>query len=640
MPELARRLAVLRWIGRSRRPTVHAAALRAAEGAEVPQLAAQVMRDCYDQATPAQLAALIGAWDHLPVDHKRYVQDLAAPAWEDICTSLADDPLVRNRFGLMAAVGEGPVVQGATVAVALLADRDATVADAAERALSELARLARSAALTDAERERVLTSMDRAIETFDAHRRTGVLRTAIRLAPLAAGSPGARARQAWMNDPTHPAHLVLRGIIKRGDDPALRWCAWSWLKYDALAPACIERLGQRSDASTYEQVLTRWPLLLHSARTGAMVKARMTQTQAAAMLPRLADADRLPAAARIGLVKMIERAPIDGRLKDAAWAARLGDPELPVRVSLVRACALAARPSSVLMDLMFDVDPRVAQLAASAVLARGAGESIVASDRQRLAGAVARSTHAGLRRLGEQLEQGRLQPGLRLEQLQQIIDAFVGAGAAASSLSRRAASAALAMGKSTEPGALEAIGRCLSVADDRVRANAVEALTVRARRAGGTEIDQIADTLLDCAIDAQHRVRANAARGLILLGASRGASSELTTTGRRTLGEMLTDARPMHRVAGLWLTERVAPVLVELTPRASGAGALGGELLDRLQAIIGAGASDAEVARAQRAASRLAIEARAQWSRRAAVLHAGAPVLAQTLTSEAQGVAA
>lgn len=94
------------------------------------------------------------------------------------------------------------------------------------------------------------------------------------------------------------------------------------------------------------------------------------------------------------------------------------------------------------------------------------------------------------------------------------------------------------------------IEECLHDADTRVRANAVEAVAKRVRHAPSTS-DHALLTLLELKDDGAHRARANALRGLLET-----AAGEPTIEGVRA---MLTDERPMHRLAGVWLAGRVLP---------------------------------------------------------------------------------
>jgi hypothetical protein len=657
MPELGARIAILRWLGPDRRLAVLAHAFAAAEAPERPSLA-EVLLDALGTEPDIELLphvqTLLGAWDDLTGPQQARVTRLVGSRWGMVIPNLAASEPAQARLSAARIVA----LKGLSVAtdpiIDLLADPDPAVGDAAEHALHELIRIARTSATPEAERAAIYAGLQRAIEQFDQHRRTGVLRAAVKLTPHA--SAGAMARgMAWMRDEHHPAHLVMRGVIKRGTEPELRTAAWAWLKFPALASACAERLAQpvgttAASIGEHTALLSRTALLLNPARARNLDRARLSAQQWATLLPRMSDADDLPVAARSGLVRMLAGVPIDARMKDASWSARLCDAHPAPRLTLARVAIEQARRPGCLLDLVFDADARIARLAADAVLATSAtrGESLPAPDRSRLIDAVRRSPHASLRALGRQLGQGLsgTARAARLEDLRAIVAAYR-ASTDDAHAARRAATAASQAGSlvatmdkalSASPAAgepraaiVELLADCLNLPDPRVRANAIDAMVRCGRHAttaptaganpgptAGAEHNAdnvIIELLLDRALDPHHRIRASVARGLMSLGLTH-ASPELTGAGRRTLVEMLRDARPMHRVAGLWLAERFAPVVCEQA-----------EVIDAVSAITQRTGDEREAYRAGRATARLSVETRAIWGRRAARLEPASPAM-------------
>jgi hypothetical protein len=83
--------------------------------------------------------------------------------------------------------------------------------------------------------------------------------------------------------------------------------------------------------------------------------------------------------------------------------------------------------------------------------------------------------------------------------------------------------------------------------DPRVRANAVEVIGRAYRRGGVVAAHGQPSALIEAKRDPHHRVRANALRHWIS-----GASAD-------DLAGMLTDSRPMHRLAGVWVTQKLLP---------------------------------------------------------------------------------
>ncbi len=80
----------------------------------------------------------------------------------------------------------------------------------------------------------------------------------------------------------------------------------------------------------------------------------------------------------------------------------------------------------------------------------------------------------------------------------------------------------------------------------------------------------------------------------------------MLAAGSRTLAGLLSDARVMHRVAGLWLTERVG-----------GALSSDSELLDRVKHVGERAIDPMEKSWAARAKGRIEHEVRVQWAERA-----------------------
>jgi hypothetical protein len=662
-PKLIRCLGIL---GRWRKSAAIAAALRAANPAEARTLAALLVDDAGLPRGQPALIALLSRWNALSDGDRTTLGPLMALRWPQAADELSSSKRGTDRLGFVSFLADNAPILGARWLVAALADRHAPVAEAAERGIDHLVTLAKSGSLGGDDRRRVVEAVDGVIESFDTHRRTGAFRSALKLWPWGL----ARREVGWMEDQGHPAHMVLRGMIRRSDEPAMRTSAWLWLKHPALAPACVDRLTAPATGAEHGSVLARGHLLANPARAAGFARGRLSAAQVAGMLPRMSEADGLAPAARVGLVRLIEHAPVEPGLKDAAWAARLGDPSTAVRIALVSAARRASeggggrgaggalRTPACLSDLVFDPDERVALHAATALLARARSERVVAGERAKLVEAIARSPHARLRSLARQvrcsepgLTRGGVNAGggagdagasvveraraalrsLAMSGVAACCSVGTSADGAAGRVSALAATLVKGLGGDGSPGAAEVLEAALRAGDARVRANAVEAMADRARRAEiACDRARVVEVLLDHTLDAHHRVRANATRGLLQLGLATarpgGASSagpivelrgaELVGPARRALAQMLDDARPMHRVAGLWLAERAASALVDdrevvgrvtMIDRAARSQG-GGELADR----------SGELVRAGRAMARLTVETRGRWSSRAA----------------------
>jgi hypothetical protein len=154
---------------------------------------------------------------------------------------------------------------------------------------------------------------------------------------------------------------------------------------------------------------------------------------------------------------------------------------------------------------------------------------------------------------------------------------------------RHAAQAVTILGLFFQPEARRAVQSALGHSDPRVRANAVEAWARHLRHGVHT---QDARPLLEWKGDAQHRVRASAIRVALVhelmhgggrVTALSGASASPPNTARQAaaqlyehviaepagaapgsvaaeaIAQMLTDDRPGHRLAGMWLAGKVLP---------------------------------------------------------------------------------
>ena len=138
---------------------------------------------------------------------------------------------------------------------------------------------------------------------------------------------------------------------------------------------------------------------------------------------------------------------------------------------------------------------------------------------------------------------------------------------------RVAATAVSTLARLDSPEADNVVFGALRHPDARVRANAVDALARRASRTAATAdpgripLEQI----IELKNDEHHRVRASAIRAEMLVlasgnisGIGPGAGANPQIRLPQAVLPMLSDPRPMHRVAGLWLAERLTGELPRL----------------------------------------------------------------------------
>lgn len=459
----------------------------------------------------------------------------------------------------------------------------------------------------------VLAQLRRAVRSFDQHQQRGVMTTALLLAE-SPESPGAQALGlADLEElADHPAASGLRAAFRRGTDPWMRARAWRWMKVEAVRAAAVARVGRAYSPAEHEALLSCAYLVLHPVRRSTLrvIKVR-TKTTALGVepmegeaLPDLAVASELSDVSRRWLVDLTDAVRPSDAVRVTLRARGLTDPSAWVRFAHMRTGDPLEQA-----DYAFDRDARVAR---SAVLARSpAGTGFWSRwpmrpadrERARLAAKLARSPHEQVRTLAQQ-DQARVDPwcvrdsasrlaalqwlrsdrtgflhalrsrleggsmseridAVRLARLLRIVPAvepiLLAIAGDESEDARLVATAVAALGDSRTPTARDRIERAFHANDDRVRANAVEAQVRSA--ASGTDLAAVDATLYGSLIelksDGHHRVRANALRGLIeRTGVDRNGHA-LDASGIDGLVSILGDERGMHRLAGLWLAERV-----------------------------------------------------------------------------------
>ncbi|TVQ64091.1 MAG: hypothetical protein EA379_02515 [Phycisphaerales bacterium] len=454
---------------------------------------------------------------------------------------------------------------------ALLADPDQSVRHAATDAVLALA----AAASDEPNNSYVRYMFDCAIalgaQAFPEHRRREVMDLVIGVID----APGPRLR-AWLASPDEPGRMALRAALRRRRGPDACALAAHLLADRDLGGAAIEVLGAVSTDDEREAALTRPSLFAHP-------RARARLARAAGATDLLGDErtpERLSDAAREGWLELVRVLPMDDRARLNRLASRLADPEPRVRAKAARICA-GARPSEARDGLLRDF-----ACAAEAPAARHALVALIADrDPARepalrdALGTLERSPHASVRALaffsGDTLD-ADLRPERRRAQLIRDRDACVRdlrvrvlhdgddeariesiliarrlgvahelelelLAAAGSPCVRVCAAAAGALRSVPTETARAALARLASHTDDRVRANAVDALSAR----------DAADPAVAAALrDDAPRVVAGAIAGLArTFGA-------LEPDARLALRDLLAHDDERARLAGLWAAMR------------------------------------------------------------------------------------
>lgn len=547
------------------------------------------------------------------------------------------DPAALRRASTVALIARLGAPDLFRLLPAAVGDDDARVALAAAAALHGLADRAPSSA-------ELHLAVHAAAGRYGEHRRSDVL-DALILAHARSPVAAQRGLPEWFSDPDHPALMGLRRVLRRAQHPRARWTAWRWLKHPSLAGAASEQLtlpaARAADAAALSPLdwLSQSHLVNHPARLAALAKLiRPDGSWPDALLPGPDAVTATPVSARLGWVRLIGSVPAAPKRRDAALATRLLDPDPLVRHAAVRAAAALPSRASCLLDFCFDPEPRVRRSAMLAVLNQPERGMVRDAVRERVLAAAAAlpdqpaapppALAERLRWRGSQtarpatlpapLAEGLLEGppadaadavaqirGLGLVPLAtpHLLDRLGRTTGDDQPAARLAAVIAAALGDSDQPLALGHLNALAadSAAEPRVRANALDAVVRIARRrpplrSGAASLARSLWT------NQPHRLRANAIRAALVLAP---AKEHASPDAARALAAMLRDDRPEHRLAALWLAERLAPALVHQP-----------DVIDMVERLSLQG-QHAVRDRAERAVERVRLEVRLGWTRRA-----------------------
>lgn len=421
----------------------------------------------------------------------------------------------RQKARLAVEVAPTPSA-GADALVSLLTDRDPEMSRRAEAAIRDIVLHG-----SDVEESAELLAV--AIDRYVEHRRVAVAELLVRFrASLSWRALKANPLAPVLLDPGHPIHMVVRGLIRRGalaDDVALLWRV---MVEPAWAAACREHLTGRLTRDERAALLSASHLALNprrarlaEAKTLASAFAQAAEQGDVASLARLArESDEpLAASATRGLAM--------ARSSDAAARAAR-------ETNIHGLCSHPSRP-----------------VAAAAILA--AHEDLRAAHRRRTR--IGRD--ATIRELRSELLSAdpktvdRAVDSVRRMRLCRELSTELGR-IAVGGHARSAATACAALRGCTDAQSYAALRCAVEAADHRVAATAIESLSLVSVAQG--RFESVVPVLLTATEDARHRVRAAAARALVQAGHSHGQAAVLA---------MLGDSRPGHRMAGLWVIERL-----------------------------------------------------------------------------------
>jgi hypothetical protein len=384
----------------------------------------------------------------------------------------------------------------------------------------------------------------------------------------------------------HPSHAPLRSVLKRTDCPLLRERSLRWLSIDAISNAALERLRVAETPIEHAIVLEHALLALRPKRAAklASVSSPRLRTTSAGMLPGPEKWRGHTLKARVGLLTLDALLGDD----DDTRRARI-EPALADASALVRMRSSSLCPPMDLQDYLFDADPSVSRHAMLRWSTVGVEPPRVSSPacsaRLKLCALSGRSAHVHVRRLASE-EFARLSvtdprhPASRararrayesdpsgtirlfrdrLALAESCVDTImmirmlgiekrfeldlIGLVQSEHTDPKALASAVAALSRVETNAARYVLSESLSSKDDRTRANAIELAPMPV------------DSFIEFRDDPHHRVRANAVRRLI--GNTIARDHRVAHEASGSLIELLGDPRPMHRLAGAWVAQRV-----------------------------------------------------------------------------------
>lgn len=535
---------------------------------------------------------ILELWPRLSRSCRRLALSIDNADWPATARELSARPDAAP--ALAAFIEEADTPEHLDPAVRLLASVDRASADTAEKLLirftartlttptSEVpAKLRDPSPGPTPDLDALAESLADALDRQTEHERTGPALAALILLDRPATDPARAALEPITRiaaDEQHPAFPVLRRLIRRDDSPATRRIAWRLLTGGPLSMPALERVARAQTVPEHEAVLANTHLLLRPARAHlvSMLSTPKADPGGKGQSPIPASTAPLGPRARRGLPVLLDTLNFEGERRDRLHVEALTDPDGHTR--LAHACRA---PGPCAVDFCFDPSPEIARYAAlrwSIAGVRGAGAQTTSPHHFRLASALARSPHPAVRRIAESepdatphtqarrtayAEQLRAisrtgEPDARIRAillarrarlldgwgvtLHEIIRAS-GSGDGANG--RVAATAAAALGDLPGPRPDMTLSLALEHADPRVRANAVESMGRFARTNPSPD-----PVLIEFKSSPEHRSRANAVRALASIGGEPALPAE-------DIERMLTDDRPLHRLSGVWLAERV-----------------------------------------------------------------------------------
>ncbi len=396
-----------------------------------------------------------------------------------------------------------------------------------------------------------------------------------------------------LSERNHPSHMPMRTVLRTTPAPILRERALRWLVVDPIAGVASAKLEVAESMTEHCAVLDQMHLCIRPRRAKAMKRVRIATRQENGLValeeraPMLSvdEFGLLDPESRRGYLRWVTTLDLDAGVRRSELERVMADENPMVRL---HGCCVA--DSLDLVDYLYDESEPVARHSAMRWSSVGSNAPGVGSmnwrRRMQTAELNSRSGSAWVRRVAtEEVERlsmkmpdlaaSRLQ-ARRLyhsdpagfvrsirEMLHQPSRRGTGLGMIlAIGLETRFEMDLISMAdeKRLDPrvgaslvrglsmiessAAKQAVLRSLESDDQRVVANAIES------------VHTPVDSLIEYKGDPNHRVRSSAIRRMLVEGGRPGESGMIEVAAE-DLGAMLNDSRVLHRLAGVWATQRV-----------------------------------------------------------------------------------
>jgi hypothetical protein len=449
--------------------------------------------------------------------------------------------------------------------------------------------------IIELERVTLFEAIADAAWSFSSHRCRSALLSALLLMDRAAQTPlehaASHRMRRLLNQRQHPSHSPMRTVLRRSAVPILRERALRWIVIGPVAQAATDRLQIAETLEEHQVVLGQATLgarprraeRLRAIRFGARTVGGKARVEEDGFLPTPRVFAMLPDESRVGAMRLMDYANTDAQARRLYIDCAISDES-----AFVRHHGSKLAQGMDLVDFLYDQQSSIARSSAvrwSSVGTRPTSFHSPAWDgRNRVAEINQRSALPWVRRIAGE-EHDRLSPWKsdtpvsrlharrlmetdpvqfvrmirdRLGDESMCCDALMLIRALAIEQrfehdligmvqdnrmdARTTATAISALGRVDSESARRIVRESLAHRDDRVRANAVEIVTVSA------------SSILEHKQDSSHRVRANALRRVINEGTSR--DPNLARDAGEELATMLDDERAEHRLAGVWAAQR------------------------------------------------------------------------------------